>query len=107
MSIDEYFEIFELFDEINEEIDLLKKGEYRLKALICYYGRHYVSFCFSKKLNQWLLINDSSLKIVGLLWSDVIKICLSALYQPYLLFYSADNPTKLNTSEAPKKIVFI
>ncbi len=52
--------------------DFLKIGEnqsantvYILRGFITYYGRHYISFFYSEKLDQWMQLNDSICKPIG------------------------------------------
>lgn len=77
------------------------KNDYCLRALICYYGRHYIAFCFSRRHNEWLYLNDTIVEKIGPLWEMVVHKCIISRYQPYLLFYAAENPTKLNEKHAP------
>ncbi len=103
-----FFFCFEkLFDRVECLSDAYEKGDYRLKALICYYGRHYTAFCFSNKLNEWLYLNDTTVMAIGPLWQMVVDKCLSSHYQPYLLFYCARKPTCIQTINAPERTVIL
>lgn len=78
------------------------KNDYRLEALICYYGRHYTAFCFSKKHNEWLYMSDTLVEPVGPLWENVVQKCKKNRFQPYLLFYCADKTSEFDVTDAPK-----
>jgi len=101
------FELTELFDSTKKFEEAATKGYYHLKALICYYGRHYIAFCFSNKNNQWLYLNDKKISVVGFFWNDVVMKCIKSRFQPYLLFYETDNALELNCVTAPKMTVKI
>jgi hypothetical protein len=59
---------------------------YRLRGLVCYYGRHYCAFMASEELSCWILLDDQSVTQVGS-WSKVVSRCIGARYQPVMLFY--------------------
>jgi hypothetical protein len=83
------------------------KNDYRLEALICYYGRHYTAFCFSKRHNEWLYMSDTLVETVGPLWEQVVDRCKSNRFQPYLLFYCSEKPSYFNAQRAPQVTKFI
>lgn len=45
---------------------------YRLRGLVCYYGRHYVALFYSTAHKMWLLFDDSRVIEVGS-WQNVIS----------------------------------
>ncbi|KAJ4461604.1 putative Inactive ubiquitin carboxyl-terminal hydrolase 54 [Paratrimastix pyriformis] len=51
-----------------------------LRAMICYYGKHYDAFCYSGQTKEWLAFDDT------------IRRALSGHVQPALLFFEADLP---------------
>lgn len=48
---------------------------YRLRGLVCYYGRHYVALFYSTAHKMWLLFDDSRVIEVGS-WQNVINECV-------------------------------
>lgn len=48
---------------------------YRLRGLVCYYGRHYVALFYSTAHKMWLLFDDSRVIEVGS-WESVISQCV-------------------------------
>ena len=83
------------------------KNDYRLEALICYYGRHYTSFCFSKTHNEWLYMSDTLVEKVGPLWENVVEKCKKNMFQPYLLFYCAERRSPFNNKDAPQSTILM
>lgn len=88
---------------------------YRLRGLVCYYGRHYVALFYSTAHKMWLLFDDSRVIEVGS-WDNVIseyvlllllypiepanshKICsfrcLKGRFQPVLFFFELPDQRK-------------
>eukprot|EP00887_Chlorella_sp_A99_P005120 scaffold25.g5120.t1 len=62
---------------------------YRLRAMACYYGAHYMAFVFAPDLGQWLLFDDAAVSRIGA-WPDVVRKCEAGRIQPCVLFYAAD-----------------
>ncbi|KAL6077098.1 protein deubiquitination [Balamuthia mandrillaris] len=60
---------------------------YIFRGMICYYGKHYSAYFFSYTLNEWLCFDDEKVKVVGHNWESVVESCLSAHWQPSILFY--------------------
>jgi ubiquitin C-terminal hydrolase len=68
--------------------DLMPGTLYRLRAMVCYYGRHYSAFVHLPQLSRWVTFDDSSAGSIGS-WSDVRQRCESGRVQPSVLFYEA------------------
>ncbi|TYZ56924.1 hypothetical protein PybrP1_001907 [[Pythium] brassicae (nom. inval.)] len=66
---------------------------YRLRGLVCYYGRHYVALFYSTAHKMWLLFDDSRVIEVGS-WQNVINECLNGRFQPVLFFYELPDQRK-------------
>ena len=63
-------------------------GPYRLRCLVCYVGHHYLSYALSEELHQWLLLDDTVIKLVGG-WEEVLETIVRESHQPSVLFYEA------------------
>lgn len=63
-------------------------GPYYLRCLVCYIGHHYLSYALSEELHQWLLLDDTVIKLVGS-WEDVLETIVRESHQPSVLFYEA------------------
>ncbi len=59
---------------------------YHVRCLVCYVGHHYLSYALSEELHQWLLLDDTVIKLVGG-WSDVLDNIVREQHQPSVLFY--------------------
>ncbi len=59
---------------------------YTLRAVVCYFGHHYLAFVLSEELNLWLCFDDAAISLVGR-WTDVCKAMLVRRMQPSLLIY--------------------
>eukprot|EP00887_Chlorella_sp_A99_P005123 scaffold25.g5123.t1 len=68
---------------------------YRLRAMACYYGAHYMAFVFTPDLAQWLLFDDAAVSRIGA-WPDVVRKCEAGRIQPCVLFFEA-----VEAAEAP------
>jgi len=58
------------------------------RSVVCYFGHHYQAFVLSEELQQWLLIDDHVIKVVGD-WQQVKQDMVSSRLQPSLLFTEA------------------
>jgi len=76
---------------------------YRLRGMICYYGKHYIAFFYNYNRKQWFYFDDSTVKMVGTEWSDIQARCERGHLQPSVLFYESDQP--VNTSQVLDKLV--
>ena len=66
---------------------------YRLRSLVCYYGRHYLAFVLLPELGgRWVMFDDSSAVAVGA-WAEVRARCEAVRVQPSVLFYEAVAPS--------------
>lgn len=62
---------------------------YRLRAMVCYYGRHYSAFARLPELgDRWVMFDDSSASAIGA-WAQVRQRCEGGRVQPSVLFYEA------------------
>lgn len=59
---------------------------YSVRCLVCYVGHHYLSYALSEELHQWLLLDDTVIKLVGG-WGDVLENIVREQHQPSVLFY--------------------
>lgn len=59
---------------------------YGRRCIICYFGHHYQSYALSEDLNQWLLFDDTTIKLIGE-WRDVTASIRASRLQPSVLFY--------------------
>ena len=58
-----------------------------LRGMACYYGRHYVSFVYDSQRDEWMLLDDASVRGIGSRWNDLTRKCRQSKYQPCLLFF--------------------
>lgn len=66
--------------------------------MICFYGMHYYGYfrelSASEEGDQWLLMDDSSVRVLGMSWAEVIRHAIRAHSKPVMLIYE-----KLDTEE--------
>ncbi len=67
---------------------------YTLRAVICYFGHHYVAFVLSEELKMWLSFDDADISVVGE-WPDVCCSMLARRMQPSLLIYEDVPPAQI------------
>lgn len=60
---------------------------YRLKGMICYYGKHYVAIFNNFDTSEWYMFDDSNVKLIGTDWNQVHQRCLRGRLQPSVIFY--------------------
>ena len=58
------------------------------RGFITYYGKHYMAYFYSEKLDYWLHFDDSRISEVGN-FEAVIEKCLKGKEKPILLFYES------------------
>lgn len=63
---------------------------YRLRGMICYYGKHYTAYFYSVKNQQWFVFDDSTVKPIGVDWPTIRSKCLKGHLQPSMLFYERE-----------------
>ena len=56
------------------------------RCVMCYAGHHYQSYALSEELDQWLLFDDTMIKLIGD-WRDVKASIKGGRLQPSVLFY--------------------
>lgn len=61
----------------------------RMRGMICYYGRHFCSFMREGNTENWLVLDDTMVKPVGV-FADVVHKCYKGALQPCLIFYEAE-----------------
>ena len=59
---------------------------YRLSAIVCYYGVHFVTYAWCQLGKVWRLYDDALVVTVGN-WAELCKHCSLARHQPTLLFF--------------------
>ncbi|KAH6807637.1 Ubiquitin carboxyl-terminal hydrolase-related protein [Perilla frutescens var. frutescens] len=77
------------------DISVLYRGldpqnRHRLVSVVCYYGQHYHCFAYSRDLEQWMMYDDKTVKVIGH-WNDVLTMCERGHLQPQVLFFEAVN----------------
>ncbi|KAL4424466.1 hypothetical protein ABPG77_006404 [Micractinium sp. CCAP 211/92] len=83
---------------VGEQVDLRQLYEgvppgtasrYRLRAMVCYYLRHYSAFVRLPELGErWVMFDDASTSAVGS-WAEVRRRYEGGRVQPSVLFYEA------------------
>eukprot|EP00124_Ichthyophonus_hoferi_P002672 Ihof_evm4s192 gene=Ihof_evmTU4s192 len=56
-------------------------------GVICYYGKHYVAYCYNSIKKAWVMFDDVNIREVGPSWQDLLTACRKNKYQPAVLFY--------------------
>ena len=66
--------------------------------MICFYGMHYYGYfrelSASEEGDQWLLMDDAQVRVLGASWADVIRHAIRAHSKPVMLIYE-----KLDSAE--------
>lgn len=70
----------------------IQKSSYRLRGMICYYGKHYNAYFFNEELSQWIVFDDATVKHVGDTWNAVLNRCRLGHFHPSVLFYELNSP---------------
>ncbi|KAK3599306.1 hypothetical protein CHS0354_028670 [Potamilus streckersoni] len=74
-----------------------------LSAMVCYYGKHYFTFVYHTKLQEWIYFDDTTVRQIGSRWENVVDKCCRGRYQPLLLIYTNPTATPISTETAPQK----
>jgi len=107
-----------LSDEIKKQFKLIQKrinlrhlfqdsgidAPYKLKGMICYYGKHYNAYFYNEMKQIWCLFDDAMVKEVGDTWKGVKKKCILGHFQPSILFYQQDDVLSKITQNQSKNI---
>ncbi|OWA51518.1 Inactive ubiquitin carboxyl-terminal hydrolase 54 [Hypsibius exemplaris] len=70
------------------ETEWASSAVHHLVGMICFYGRHYVSFFYHSRYQKWMHFDDASVKVIGADFSQVLAKCIKGHMQPLLLFYA-------------------
>ncbi|XP_052768343.1 uncharacterized protein LOC128208776 isoform X2 [Mya arenaria] len=76
-----------------------------LTAVVCYYGKHYSTFIYHTKLQEWIYFDDATVRQVGPHWEQVVERVARSRYQPLLLIYTNPNASSVPTETAPNSRV--
>lgn len=59
--------------------------------MICFYGLHYYGYFRElgggEEGDQWLLMDDAQVRVLGASWADVIRHAIKALSKPVMMLY--------------------
>ncbi|XP_013386619.1 uncharacterized protein LOC106156068 isoform X1 [Lingula anatina] len=77
-----------------------------LRGVVCYYGKHYSTFFFTKK-GIWIYFDDATVREIGPDWSRVVDKMCRGRYQPLLLLYTNPNATAIDTDTALQKTTMV
>lgn len=60
--------------------DSARRKQYDLMAVVAYYGRHYITFCYHSVLKEWIYFDDAKFRKVAYscnseAYKDLILIC--------------------------------
>ncbi|OQR99160.1 inactive ubiquitin carboxyl-terminal hydrolase [Thraustotheca clavata] len=78
--------VFQLGSDLPRE-----EAMYLFRGMVCYYGKHYVSFFQSQSSDeQWYLFDDVNVRTIGT-WDEVRKRIEKGCYQPTILFWEKEN----------------
>jgi hypothetical protein len=95
------------YDEIDDTMEIisaqLRLGEiftnlrssitYELRGMICYYGKHYNAYIYSRSRRQWLVFDDTAVREIGPNLGDVRDLCRKGRFHPSVLFYELKRDT--------------
>ena len=98
MKAEEILDVMMLMPNVFEPFTMFKKktGQelgrpYFFKGIICFYGAHYYGYfrelCASEQGDQWLLMDDATVRLLGANWADVIRHAIKAHSKPVMLIY--------------------
>ena len=59
---------------------------YKLRSMVGFYGAHYFALVRDARLQQWLMLDDALVSVVGN-WGDVLRKCQLGHIQPSVLFF--------------------
>ena len=105
-------EIVNLLRTISTQIDLSRifgphvtRSRHLLRGMICYYGKHYDAYFYSRSRKSWMVFDDITVKSIGMQWEDVVDRCRRGRFHPSVLFYETDPrftpaPTVITTTTA-------
>lgn len=103
---EESFDIAGSLSTLTEHVDLadvykaVEKGalQYRLRALVAYYGQHYQAFVRPPGCphgpNHWVMVDDARAVDVGD-WNKVVAKCQAGKIQPSVLFFERERSSNL------------
>ena len=61
-----FFHVVMLLLQVFEHVvsDSARRKQYNLMAVVAYYGRHYITFCYHSVLKQWIYFDDAKFRKV-------------------------------------------
>ncbi|KEP65675.1 UNVERIFIED_CONTAM: hypothetical protein HHA_248710 [Hammondia hammondi] len=74
---------------VQQEVEIFTAdmdGKHVFRGMVCFYGQHYVCFFHHWASAKWVLFDDSRVKR-GLMWKDVVSMCVAGKLLPCLLFF--------------------
>ena len=91
-SMDEVLHLGTVFSHVsvkkNSSRNASAEKKCRMRGMICYYGRHFCAFVREGDTDEWLVLDDTMVKSVGV-FEDVVAKCHRGALQPCLVFYEA------------------
>lgn len=86
--------IYEILDMIAGQISLkemfdsvIEDQAYRLRGMVCYYGKHYVAYFRDPVKKHWVVFDDMTVKRVSRRWEKVVEKCTAGKFQPSIVWY--------------------
>jgi len=64
-----------------------RENPYQLRGMVCYYGRHYNAYFYSRRRQRWFVFDDTHVRAIGDSWLEVQQKCIRGRLQPSILFY--------------------
>eukprot|EP00656_Telonema_subtile_P055968 TRINITY_DN8834_c0_g1_i5.p1 TRINITY_DN8834_c0_g1~~TRINITY_DN8834_c0_g1_i5.p1 ORF type:complete len:782 (-),score=256.04 TRINITY_DN8834_c0_g1_i5:220-2565(-) len=105
-SMDEVLNLATVFSHVSSRARISKgnnaEKRCRMRGMICYYGRHFCSFMREGATENWLVLDDTMVKPVGV-FADVVHKCYKGALQPCLIFYEAELRPKQNKTTVPEQ----
>mmetsp|Transcript_6031 Transcript_6031/g.17259 ORF Transcript_6031/g.17259 Transcript_6031/m.17259 type:complete len:957 (-) Transcript_6031:564-3434(-) len=80
-AIDNYLDPAEVYKAV-------EPADKRLRAMVCYYGQHYMAYVQPKGQKEWTCIDDANQRVLGT-WAEVRDQCEKGRVQPSVLFFES------------------
>jgi len=95
--------IADMFDNVLDE----ELKELKLAGVITYYGKHYTSFFYNVREQQWTYFDDAHVDMIGSQWDCVMNKCYKNRYQPLLFIYSNGSGLPVDTKYASNTVKIV
>lgn len=97
--------LIDLFDNIPD--NEYRRLELKLAGVVSYYGRHYTSFFYNAREEQWVYFDDARVKKIGSKWEHVVSKCRRNRFQPLLVVYTNSSGVPIDAANAPSLVEIV